>query len=76
MFLYGGVVVVPPLLGALHDAVHSWPLVWAAATAAVLTVAVLLAFGPRHLIRVPSGEAPVSEAQPLPPAVAAGGGSS
>lgn len=76
VFLYCGVVVVPPLLGELRDVFHSWPLVWSVATAAVITVAVLLAVSPRHLILVPSGEAPVSEAQPLPPAVAAGGGSS
>ena len=61
MFLYGGVVVIPPLLGALHDAVHSWPAVWAAAAAAVLGAGGLLAFGPRRLISVPSREpAPVA----------------
>jgi MFS family permease len=76
VFLYCGVVVVPPLLGELRDAFNSWPLVWSAATVAVACAALLLALSPRHLIRVPSGEAPVSEPLPLPPAVAAGGGSS
>jgi MFS family permease len=76
VFLYSGVVIVPPLLGELRDAFNSWPLVWSAATVAVLCAALLLALSPRHLIRVPSGEAPVSEALPLAPPVAAGGGSS
>ncbi len=58
VFLYCGVVVVPPVLGALHDAVNSWAVVWSAATLAVLVAAASLALGPRRLISIPSREPP------------------
>ena len=58
VFLYCGVVVVPPVLGALHDAVNSWAVVWSVATLAVLLAAALLALGPRRLISIPSREPP------------------
>jgi MFS family permease len=61
VFLYFGVVAVPPLLGELRDAVDSWPVVWSAATAAVICAASMLAVGRRHMIRVPSGEVPVPD---------------
>ena len=56
MFLYGGVVLVPPLLGVLQDSARSWPAMWAVAAAAVLAVAVLLGLGPRTVVAVRSGE--------------------
>jgi len=56
MFLYGGVVVLPPLLGALHDAVRSWSTVWAVACGAVLAAMTMLALGPRVSVSVRSGE--------------------
>jgi MFS family permease len=76
VFLYCGVVVVPPLLGELRDAFDSWPVVWSAATVAVICAASVLAVGRRHMIRVPTGEARVSEPLPGTPQVVAGGGSS
>ena len=66
MFLYGGVVVLPPLLGALHDTVRSWSTVWAVACGAVLAAMTMLALGPRVSVSVRSGEGAV----PLGPAVA------
>ena len=54
VFLYFGVVVVPPVLGALHDALNSWTVVWSVATLAVLTAATVMALGPRRLISIPS----------------------
>jgi MFS family permease len=66
MFLYGGVVVLPPLLGALHDTVRSWSTVWAVACGAVLAAMTMLALGPRVSVSVRSGEGAV----PLGPSVA------
>jgi hypothetical protein len=56
MFIYCGVVVIPPLLGILRDALHSWPVVWSVATAAVFGAATPLALGPKSRISVPTGE--------------------
>ena len=56
MFLYGGVVLVPPLLGVLQDATDSWPAMWAVACAAVVAAAAVLALGPRTEVSVRSGE--------------------
>ena len=64
MFLYGGVVLLPPLLGVLHDASRSWPAVWAVAGAGVLAATTTLALGPRTVVSVRSGERPA----PGPPA--------
>jgi MFS family permease len=50
--IYGGVVVLPPLLGVVKDLSHSWSTVWAVATVAVLLTATTLAVSPRRLIRV------------------------
>jgi MFS family permease len=58
MFLYGGVVLLPPLLGVLHDASRSWPAVWALAGAGVLAATTTLALGPRTTVSVRSGERP------------------
>jgi len=56
MFLYGGVVLVPPLLGVLEDATGSWSAMWAVACTAVLGAAAVLALGPRTEVSVRSGE--------------------
>jgi hypothetical protein len=67
------VVVIPPLLGILRDALHSWPVVWSVATAAVFGAATLLALGPKSLISVPTGESAPPAAQPgVPGAVTLG----
>jgi MFS family permease len=58
MFLYVGVVLVPPLLGVLQDSLRSWSAMWAVAGGAVLAAAAILALGPRTLVRVRSGERP------------------
>ena len=62
VFLYFGVVVVPPVLGALHDALNSWTVVWSVATLAVLTAATVMALGPRRLISIPSRDPPALDA--------------
>ena len=59
-------MVLPPLLGALHDTVRSWSTVWAVACGAVLAAMTMLALGPRVSVSVRSGEGAV----PLGPAVA------
>jgi MFS family permease len=56
MFLYGGVVLLPPLLGVLHDAARSWAAVWAVGGVAVLVATGVLALGPRMSVSVRSGE--------------------
>jgi fucose permease len=55
--IYGGVAVVPPVLGAIKDVSHSWPTVWAVSIGAVLCAGATLAFSPRKLVRVESDEA-------------------
>jgi MFS family permease len=57
VFIYGGVVVLPPLLGALDDLARSWPTVWGVATAAVLVAAGTLALSPRRLVHIAGREA-------------------
>jgi len=52
MFLYGGVVLVPPTLGAIKDGVGSWTAAWVAASVAVLIALTTLAFGPRTVVEV------------------------
>ena len=52
MFLYGGVVLVPPTLGAIKDGLNSWTAAWVAASAAVLVALGTLAFGPREAVEV------------------------
>ena len=54
--IYGGVAVLPPLLGAVKDLAHSWAAVWAVCTAAVVVAAAMLAISPRRLVLVGSGE--------------------
>ena len=50
LFIYGGVVFLPPLLGVLNDAVGSWSTMWAAATGAVILAGGALALSPRRLV--------------------------
>jgi MFS family permease len=52
MFLYGGVVIVPPTLGAIKDAAGSWTAAWAAASVIVLIALSTMAFGPRTVVEV------------------------
>jgi hypothetical protein len=52
MFLYGGVVLVPPTLGAIKDGVGSWTAAWVAASVAVLVALSTLALGPRTVVEV------------------------
>jgi MFS family permease len=61
LFIYGGVVFLPPLLGVLNDAVGSWSTTWATATGAVLLAGGALAFSPRRLIVVGRPEAATIE---------------
>jgi nitrate/nitrite transporter NarK len=56
--IYGGVAVVPPLLGVIKDLSHSWSTVWAVATGAALLAATTLAFSPRRLVPVGPEDAP------------------
>ena len=46
-FLFGGTVVVPPLLGLLSQVTHSWPVLWAVDAALVTAAAGGLALGGR-----------------------------
>lgn len=55
LFLYAGVVAVPPLFGVLFGAVHSWPEVWAVAVGLTVGATLAMALAPRHL---PAGIAP------------------
>jgi MFS family permease len=73
MFLYGGVVLVPPLLGVLQDSAHSWSALWAVACTAVVAAAAVLALGRRTEVSVRSGErggggTPAASARPPAPA--------
>jgi len=63
LFLYGGVISLPPLLGLLRDVVHSWPAVWLAATVLVLLAAGTMALVPRTVVHVRSGEPTHPEAE-------------
>jgi MFS family permease len=54
--IYGGVAVVPPLLGVVKDVAHSWAVVWTVATGAVLLAATTLAVSPRRLVGVAAEE--------------------
>jgi MFS family permease len=54
MFLYGGVVLVPPTLGAVKDAFNSWSAAWAVAACIVFVAVSAMAFGPRSKVIVGS----------------------
>jgi MFS family permease len=60
--IYGGVAVVPPVLGAIKDVSHSWSAVWAVSIGAVLLAGATLAISPRKVIRVESDETALLEA--------------
>lgn len=66
--IYGGVAVVPPLLGIVKDLAHSWPVVWTVATGAVLLAATTLAVSPRKLVPVGRDEGTALEAPAGTPA--------
>ena len=61
--IYGGVAVLPPLLGVVKDLSHSWSAVWITATAAVVVAGTALAFSPRHRVRVGAERPGVGRAQ-------------
>ncbi len=50
--IYGGVAVIPPLLGVVKDVAHSWSAVWVVAIGGVLVATATLAISPRRLVRV------------------------
>jgi fucose permease len=60
--IYGGVAVVPPLLGVVKDITHSWATVWIVATVGVVLAGATLALSPRRLVRVGAEDAPVVRA--------------
>ena len=60
--IYGGVAVVPPVLGVIQDVSHSWSAVWTVSIGAVLVAGVTLAISPRRLVRVESDETALLEA--------------
>lgn len=62
LFLYAGVVVLPPLFGALFEAVDSWPGTWSAAVALTVGATLAMALAPR---RFPSQFTPRSQAAPI-----------
>ena len=55
--IYAGVVILPPLLGAVKDLADSWSAVWAVAIAAVVLGAATLAISPRRRVGI-AGEQP------------------
>src|SRR5207248_2654521 len=60
--IYGGVAVLPPLLGVVKDLSHSWPTMWAVSIGAVLLAGATLAISPRKLVVVDSDQAALLEA--------------
>jgi MFS family permease len=60
--IYGGVAVVPPVLGAVKDVSHSWSAVWTVSIGAVLVAGVTLAISPRRLVRVETDKTALLEA--------------
>jgi MFS family permease len=48
VFLYSGVVLVPPLFGLLVDEIHDWPDAWRIAALAALCAALTMGFAPRR----------------------------
>ncbi|MGN6167482.1 MAG: MFS transporter [Solirubrobacteraceae bacterium] len=60
--IYGGVAVVPPVLGAIKDVSHSWSAVWTVSIGAVLVAGATLAISPRRVVRVESDETALLEA--------------
>lgn len=50
--IYGGVAVLPPLLGIVRDATDSWATVWLVATGIVVVGATTLAASPRRAFAV------------------------
>lgn len=59
--IYGGVGVLPPLLGILRDAADSWSTVWLLATAIVAVAALTLATSPRRMFAVGTEDATAVE---------------
>ncbi len=62
--IYGGVAVMPPILGAIKDLTGSWSAVWAVSIGATLVAAAILAISPRKLVIVDTDEPTLLEVQP------------
>jgi MFS family permease len=62
--IYGGVAVIPPILGGLKDLTGSWSTVWAVSIGATLLAGAILAGSPRKLVMVDADEGTLLEAQP------------
>lgn len=60
LFLYAGVVLLPPLFGVLFDLIDSWPGTWLAAVGLTILAGLAMALAPRRL--------PASVAAPATPA--------
>jgi MFS family permease len=50
--IYAGSACVPPLIGAVKDISHAWPVAWGVATGAVLLAGAILAGTSRRLVAV------------------------
>lgn len=48
IFLYAGVVVIPPLFGVLFDALDSWPEAWLVSAAGAIVAATAIGLSPRR----------------------------
>lgn len=55
VFLYAGVVVIPPLFGLLFDALGSWPEVWLVSAVAASAAAAAIGLSPRRGAAAVSG---------------------
>ena len=60
--IYAGSACVPPLLGAVKDATHSWSATWGVATGAVLLAGATLAGSSRRIVTMPGDDAVALEA--------------
>ena len=49
LFIYAGVVLLPPLFGAIHEVLGSWPGTWAIAVAMVLVATLAMVLAPRRI---------------------------
>jgi len=49
VFLYAGVVVIPPLFGVLVDAIGSWPEAWLFSAAGAVAAAIAIGLSPRRV---------------------------
>jgi MFS family permease len=62
LFIYAGVVLLPPLFGAIHELIGSWPGTWAIAVLLSVSATLAMALAPR---RTPTGLSPRSRTAPV-----------